>query len=794
MARTVREPAMDFLVQAALSNAVIVAILAPIVLAVDRFFRRPALVHRLWLLLLIKLVTPPLWPIPVGWPVGSPALAPTGSVASGAEQTSDAVAAGAAARRTGESRGVPGGAGVSAGFRAVDLRARLNNADPPRLADSRRDVSRPLAGVVSRAWDGAWDITLRWEPSLASAWLVVSGIWLVWTADQLIRMRRRLGAVRPAHPHIQEMADEIARKLDLKHAPLVLLVQESMSPALWALGLRPRILVPEALWARLDKGQQVALLAHELAHLRRRDHWIRPLELLATSVYWWFPVLWWTRRSLREAEEECCDAWVVSLMPESKRAYARALLEAIDFLAETRPASPLGATGFGTVASIKTRLSWIMKGGRPKSLTRSGAAWITALAVTAIPLTWRESLDRGLPRGYRIVDLGPFDPVAINNAGQIVGRPLESRDRKRAYRWDRGRWSELAQSDDIFVTATDINDRGQVTGWYTVLLEPASKSITPSGPLEREAKYSAPHAFRTASNRPIDVLADDLGTLGGDESRGLAINDAGQVAGVSSLASTSIPLQQPTRAFRTAPEQPINPRTDLLEPFDAEQIDHSDWGVAMNNRGDVVVNTHFSERRPAFHAAPTGAFESVSVSLWPDDEPGTEVAIGDVNDQGIAVGYVESWGTARQQVPVSFALDLDRKINLETDRLPHSFNPKAINNNGLVVGAMESLPLQPYNRPAIYDNKRLHRLSELLPPESGWTLLLAVDINDRGQVIGTGLTRHLDYRGILLDPARSPARFCWLLCGTVLTGLGQAAGLVRAKHGRSKPMSAVSHH
>src|SRR5690349_15719540 len=54
---------MDSFAQAALSNAVIVSILAPVVLLVDRAARRPALAHRLWLLLLIKLVTPPLVPL-----------------------------------------------------------------------------------------------------------------------------------------------------------------------------------------------------------------------------------------------------------------------------------------------------------------------------------------------------------------------------------------------------------------------------------------------------------------------------------------------------------------------------------------------------------------------------------------------------------------------------------------------------------------------------------------------------------------------------------------------------------
>ena len=105
---------------------------------------------------------------------------------------------------------------------------------------------------------------------------------------------------------------------------------------------------PRSCGARLDQDQRSALLAHELAHLRRRDHWIRPLELIAIALYWWFPVFWWMRQALHEAEEQCCDAWVVWLFPELKGAYARTLLETIDFLAEAEWALPLAGSGFGT--------------------------------------------------------------------------------------------------------------------------------------------------------------------------------------------------------------------------------------------------------------------------------------------------------------------------------------------------------------------------------------------------------------------------------------------------------------
>ncbi len=108
---------------------------------------------------------------------------------------------------------------------------------------------------------------------------------------------------------------------------------------LWAAAGRALLLVPARLWEQFDAARLDTVLAHELAHLRRRDHWVRRLEFLALGLYWWLPVAWLARRRLREAEEQCCDAWVVSSLPGSARAYALALAETVEFLAGERDPS-----------------------------------------------------------------------------------------------------------------------------------------------------------------------------------------------------------------------------------------------------------------------------------------------------------------------------------------------------------------------------------------------------------------------------------------------------------------------
>ena len=49
---------------------------------------------------------------------------------------------------------------------------------------------------------------------------------------------------------------------------------------------------------RLDATAQEAILAHELAHVRRKDHWVRLLELVVTTLFWWHPAVWWACRRI----------------------------------------------------------------------------------------------------------------------------------------------------------------------------------------------------------------------------------------------------------------------------------------------------------------------------------------------------------------------------------------------------------------------------------------------------------------------------------------------------------------
>ena len=168
------------------------------------------------------------------------------------------------------------------------------------------------------------------ETNWTWAWISAYVLWLGGAlATALITLRRtwRFGwLVRQAHPATAALCmrvGELAKQLGVR-VPVVRTLVGLASPVVWAFW-RPTLLWPADLELSSQAGQSGVLL-HELAHLRRRDHWSRWLEMVAAVVHWWNPVFWIVRRQMRVQCELACDAWVTASLPQGRRAYAEALL------------------------------------------------------------------------------------------------------------------------------------------------------------------------------------------------------------------------------------------------------------------------------------------------------------------------------------------------------------------------------------------------------------------------------------------------------------------------------------
>ncbi|HTU90459.1 MAG TPA: M56 family metallopeptidase [Gemmataceae bacterium] len=360
---------MSMLLTFGLANAVSAALLAVMALIAGRYCRRSAVLHSLWLLVLLKLVTPPLWPITVAnLPEESAAPAET------APQPVELLipqhpAANTAGYIIGEPVALAARGEARTPMTANPVDRALGSLAPIPVHNSDYFLTPSIVTVRPA--------TMHQPPELDScvlllglAWLAGIGVWLLWAASRIGRFQRLLRYARPAGGDIQEQTRCLAARMGLRRSPEVLLLPGALPPLVWAALGRVRIFLPAKLITRLNETERASLLAHELAHVRRRDHWVRWLELIASALYWWYPLVWLARRRLHRYEEECCDAWVVGELPA--RVYAGAIMNTLDFLAEDRTPLPVMASGLATVELLKRRLNLIMDGGAPKRLSFAG--------------------------------------------------------------------------------------------------------------------------------------------------------------------------------------------------------------------------------------------------------------------------------------------------------------------------------------------------------------------------------------------------------------------------------------
>jgi beta-lactamase regulating signal transducer with metallopeptidase domain len=338
---------MDVVLSVGVGNAVGALVLALVAAGAGLVCRRPAVLHGLWLLVLLKLLTPPLWPVPVTWPE---TLA--------AEQESFPVL-------------------VLSDFKEpappAGFAAEVHADQPPATVVQPGTATDPVAG-----WPWKEIVLIAW----AFGVLALGCLTLV----RIVRFRRLLGRLAPAPAEIQQRTRDVAGRLGLARCPEVYLVSVPISPLVWALGCRARLLVPAALWQQLGHEQRDLLLAHELAHLRRGDPFVRLLELIVLVLYWWHPAAWWARRRLRETGEQCCDAWVVATFPERAVAYATTLVESAVFLSRSRVTVPAGASGMGHVPLLRRRVTMIVQGRIPRSLSWANLVLLLAAAAVLLPL------------------------------------------------------------------------------------------------------------------------------------------------------------------------------------------------------------------------------------------------------------------------------------------------------------------------------------------------------------------------------------------------------------------------
>ena len=178
-----------------------------------------------------------------------------------------------------------------------------------------------------------WEVLSAWTWVLGCAFMVLRGTAQWASARSIVR-----SASPPEARHWTLVLESVGERLGLRRAPRLLVSERLASPALigwW----RPAIVVPVAMLTRLSTAQVEAVLAHELAHLRRSDHAVNALLAIAEVLLFFHPVVWRLLREVRKQRELCTDQLALTVIDEP-RLLAEALTNLEAQRLQTRAALP----------------------------------------------------------------------------------------------------------------------------------------------------------------------------------------------------------------------------------------------------------------------------------------------------------------------------------------------------------------------------------------------------------------------------------------------------------------------
>lgn len=159
---------------------------------------------------------------------------------------------------------------------------------------------------------------------LVEAWFLGVVLLSLRTAGGLLlieRMRRR--EIKPVAAALYEKCLKLQRKMGLERIVRYCECARLDAPAVlgW---FRPVVLLPVRALTGLNEEQIRAVIAHELAHIRRLDSFVNLFQIAAETLFFYHPAVWWVSQRIRAEREHCCDDQAIAICGDAVN-YARAL-------------------------------------------------------------------------------------------------------------------------------------------------------------------------------------------------------------------------------------------------------------------------------------------------------------------------------------------------------------------------------------------------------------------------------------------------------------------------------------
>ncbi|MEM1303304.1 MAG: M56 family metallopeptidase [Planctomycetota bacterium] len=326
--------------------------------------RAPALVSGLWLVVMIKALTPPLWASATGLFSWAQVTSTTSNVGS---------------------------------------------------TPTRSDIAVLQAGGL---WEAAGvGILIVWAAGSAFSLLVAMA--RGW------RLRRILRAgTRADDDPLTRFVREIKTELSMRGGVRVVVSPEGLGPAVCGV-TRTTVILPASLADEDDRELLRPLIIHELLHAKRGDTFVAMLQTVVTAFWWFHPLVWWAARESNRVVERCVDRAVVGCLDSRPAHYARGMLRVLEM--QSRVTHPTGLAGLCSAPLTEERLRELF-GPRPstgparRAVGRAArVVFLAAAVVIALPGSELRAFES------KPTDAGPRCTYVSTDVSPESGSPTDSR-------------------------------------------------------------------------------------------------------------------------------------------------------------------------------------------------------------------------------------------------------------------------------------------------------------------------------------------------------------------------------
>ncbi len=263
---------------------------------------------------------------------------------------------------------------------AVASNASIHESDVSSFNSKRTLAELNIAPHVP---NDSGNLTLKVSSIIGIVWAAGSVSYLLLLCVNYVRLQRSLSDCRPARPRWAEELSRLAVELDVRDS-VRLDVHNSLGPFLCWTPRGHRIVVPVRLWNHLSHEERLAVLHHELCHLRRGDLWKAMCARVIVALHWFNPIAWFSVRKFDESAEWSCDAQLSQEAPTRITKLASALLVA----SQTSSRSPVFSAAV-TGGALFQRVRRLVADATKNDTRTRKCLWITVLIAMVIASTVR---------------------------------------------------------------------------------------------------------------------------------------------------------------------------------------------------------------------------------------------------------------------------------------------------------------------------------------------------------------------------------------------------------------------